>query len=78
MYLASTLDGPLGIAAALQAAAVVNPDRPCGLGTLAMFEGRADPIPISGGFMRAPDGVGLGAGLRAWYGRLEWDGIYGG
>ena len=78
VYLASTLDGPLGIAAALQAAAVVNPDRPCGLGTLAMFEGRADPIPISGGFMRAPDGVGLGAGLRAWYGRLEWDGIHGG
>lgn len=69
VYLASTLDGPLGIAAALQAAAVVRPDRPCGLGTLTMFEQRQDPIPARGGLMSVPDGVGLGTGLRTWYGR---------
>ena len=70
VYLASTLDGPLGIAAALHAAAVVRPDRPSGLGTLTMFEQQPNPIPVSGGFMRVPEGVGLGDGLRAWYGRL--------
>ena len=45
VYLASTLDGPLGIAAALHAAAAIGPDRPCGLATLPMFEGRTDPMP---------------------------------
>jgi L-Ala-D/L-Glu epimerase len=34
IYLASTLNGPLGIAAALHAAAAVRPDRPGGLATL--------------------------------------------
>ena len=44
VYLASTLDGPLGIAAALHAAAAVKPDRPCGLATLGLFD-RPDPLP---------------------------------
>jgi L-Ala-D/L-Glu epimerase len=69
VYLASMLDGPLGIAAALHAAAVMNPDRFCGLATLALFEGRGDPLPPVAGRMSAPDGQGLGSGLLEWYGR---------
>ena len=68
IYLASTLDGPLGIAAALHAAAVVHPDRPCGLATLGLFEDRADPLVPAHGELAAPGGAGLGDGLRAWYG----------
>ena len=67
VYLASTLDGPLGIAAALHAAAVVGPDRPCGLATLAQFAGREDPLPASAGAIAAPVGPGLGDGLLQWY-----------
>ena len=44
VYLASTLDGPLGIAAALHAASAIRPDRPCGLATLGLFAGREDPL----------------------------------
>jgi L-alanine-DL-glutamate epimerase-like enolase superfamily enzyme len=58
VYLASTLDGPLGIAAALHAATVVRPDRPCGLATLAQFES-VDPLPPVAGTMTAPSGPGL-------------------
>jgi L-alanine-DL-glutamate epimerase-like enolase superfamily enzyme len=60
VYLASTLDGPLGIAAALHAAAVVRPDRPCGLATLALFEGRPNPLPAVSGRIAVPAGPGLG------------------
>ncbi len=67
VYLASTLDGPLGIAAALHAAAEIRPDRPCGLATLGVFEAREDPMPASNGFMHLPGGAGLGDGLLAWY-----------
>jgi L-alanine-DL-glutamate epimerase-like enolase superfamily enzyme len=67
VYLASTFDGPLGIAAALHAAAVLEPRRPCGLATLALFEGRGDPLPVVGGRIAAPEGPGLGDGLAAWY-----------
>ncbi len=67
VYLASTLDGPLGIAAALHAAAVIAPDRPCGLSTLAQFAGREDPLPASGGTIATPAGPGLGDGLLDWY-----------
>jgi L-alanine-DL-glutamate epimerase-like enolase superfamily enzyme len=67
VYLASTLDGPLGIAAALHAAAVIAPDRPCGLATLGLFETPPDaPMPASGR-IAVPPGPGLGDGLRAWY-----------
>lgn len=70
VYLASTLDGPLGIAAALHAAAVVRPDRHCGLATLGRFE-RAVPETLqpAGGRMRTPAGPGLGDGLLGWYGQ---------
>jgi L-alanine-DL-glutamate epimerase-like enolase superfamily enzyme len=62
VYLASTLDGPLGIAGALHAAAVLRPSRPCGLATLGAFEGvEVDPVlAVEGGFMRVPGGPGLG------------------
>ena len=68
VYLASMLDGPLGIAAALHAAAVIDPDRPCGLATLSAFEGRDEVISASEGAMRVPGGAGLGEGLVSWYG----------
>jgi L-Ala-D/L-Glu epimerase len=68
VYLASTLDGPLGIAAALHAAAVIRPDRPCGLATLALFDGRRDPLQAVQGRIAVPGGAGLGDGLISWYG----------
>ena len=68
IYLASTLDGPIGIAAALHAAALIRPDRPSGLATLRLFEGRGDPLPAEHGRMTAPAGPGLGDGLLDWYG----------
>jgi o-succinylbenzoate synthase len=67
VYLASTLDGPLGIAAALHAAAAIAPDRPCGLATLGTFEDRHDPLPATNGRITAPVGPGLGEGLISWY-----------
>jgi o-succinylbenzoate synthase len=67
VYLASTLDGPLGIAAALHAAAVIKPDRPCGLATLTVFADRTDPIPAANGLIAAPTGSGLGDRLLDWY-----------
>jgi L-alanine-DL-glutamate epimerase-like enolase superfamily enzyme len=66
LYLASTLDGPLGIAAALQVAAVLGPDRPCGLSTLERFEA-ASPIVVDSGWLAPPAGPGLGDGLLGWY-----------
>ena len=68
VYLASTLDGPLGIAAALHAAAAIKPDRPCGLATLGAFEDRQDPLPATHGRIGTPAGPGLGDGLLGWYG----------
>jgi L-alanine-DL-glutamate epimerase-like enolase superfamily enzyme len=62
VYIASTFDGPLGIAAALHAAAAIEPERACGLATLGAFEG-LDPDPVLAvrdGLMRAPDRPGLG------------------
>lgn len=67
VYLASMLDGPLGIAAALHAAAVVRPDFPCGLATLELFDGRSDPLPAQEGRMVVPAAPGLGEGLLDWY-----------
>jgi L-alanine-DL-glutamate epimerase-like enolase superfamily enzyme len=72
VYLASTLDGPLGIAAALHAAAVLRPDRFCGLATLGLFAGREDPLRSSRGQIAPPSGAGLGDGLLEWYGRSDW------
>ena len=62
VYLASTLDGPLGIAGALHAAAVLRPTRPCGLATLDAFDGvHVDPaLRVVRGCMRVPTAAGLG------------------
>jgi L-Ala-D/L-Glu epimerase len=62
-YLASTLDGPLGIAAALHAAAALaarGPLPPCGLATLSLFEGLAERLPIHEGQIVVPRAPGLG------------------
>lgn len=67
VYLASSLDGPLGIAAALHAAAIVAPDRACGLATLPMFDRRPDPLPAHGGSIAVPAAPGLGDELERWY-----------
>jgi o-succinylbenzoate synthase len=66
VYLASSLDGPLGIAAALHAAAVVRPELPCGLATLSMFA-RAHRLGAPAPRLRPPPGAGLGHGLVQWY-----------
>jgi o-succinylbenzoate synthase len=68
VYLASTLDGPLGIAAALHAAQAIAPDRPSGLATLRLFESSKDLLPVRDGRMAVSAGVGLGEGLLGWYG----------
>lgn len=67
IYLASTLDGPLALAAALHAAVAIRPELPCGLATLGVFADRANPLPTGGGRISLPLGPGLGEGLREWY-----------
>ncbi len=57
-YLASTLDGPLGIAAALHCAAALRVGPACGLATLAVLE-VDDPLPVSRGRIAVPTGPGL-------------------
>jgi L-Ala-D/L-Glu epimerase len=59
-YLASTYDGPLGIAAALHAGAALAPLPHCGLATLGLFEGLAGVLPIHEGRIAVPTGPGLG------------------
>jgi L-alanine-DL-glutamate epimerase-like enolase superfamily enzyme len=61
-WLSSTLDGPWGIAAALQLAASERLSLACGLGTLRLFDAeiaRALPAPERG-LMAVPQGPGLG------------------
>jgi L-Ala-D/L-Glu epimerase len=63
VYLASSLDGPLGVAAALHAAAALSSRGPmphCGLATLALFADIADPLPARGGAIAVPVAGGLG------------------
>ncbi len=67
VYIASLLDGPLGIAAALHTAQAIGPDRPCGLATLGLFEARSDPLPPRAGTISPPLSPGLGSQLLAWY-----------
>src|SRR5439155_27316511 len=61
-YVSSTLDGPWGIAAALQLASAESISLHCGLATLDLFDaaiGDALPSP-KGGRMDVPAGPGLG------------------
>lgn len=67
VYLASTLEGPIGIAGALHAAAAIGVDRPCGLATLDLFERPCPAITVRDGTLSAPEGPGLGDGLASWY-----------
>ena len=60
VYISSTYDGPLGIAAALHAAAALAPLPACGLATLALFEGAPTQFPVAGGRIAVPTGPGLG------------------
>lgn len=63
VYLASTLDGPLGVAAALHAAAALASRGPlphCGLATLALFAGLENPLPAREGRIAVPATGGLG------------------
>ena len=63
VYLASTLDGPLGIAAALHAAAALasrGPVPPCGLATLGLFEDVENPFVTVEGAITLPTAPGLG------------------
>ncbi len=61
VYLASTLDGPLGIAAAVHCAAALGVALPCGLATLDRFPG-LDPgiLAPEHGTIAVPTGPGLG------------------
>jgi o-succinylbenzoate synthase len=64
-FLSSTLDGPWGIAAALQLAASENLSLACGLATLELFDAslaRALPPPDRG-LMAVPQGPGLGVAV---------------
>ncbi len=67
VLIASTLDGPLGIAAALHAAVAVAPARACGLATLDRFAA-TNPLPVRAGRLNLPGGPGLGGAFSAWYG----------
>ena len=62
-YLASTLDGPVGTAAALHAAAALAARGPlphCGLATLGLFAGIEDQLPPREGEIALPAAPGLG------------------
>lgn len=59
VYLASTLDGPLGIAAALHCASALRVELPCGLATLGALALDDDPLPARDGRIAVPAGPGL-------------------
>jgi L-alanine-DL-glutamate epimerase-like enolase superfamily enzyme len=63
VYLASTLDGPLGIAAAVHAAAALASRGSvphCGLATLELFADIENPLPARSGAIAVPTAPGLG------------------
>ena len=60
--MASSLDGPLGIAAGLHAAAALGATRPvppCGLATLGLFEDLGTLLAPRDGTIAVPAGPGL-------------------
>lgn len=63
VYLASSFDGPAGIAGALHAAAALGALPACGLATLGLFAESDRRLPVRDGRMAVPDGPGLGLGL---------------
>ncbi|HXW59006.1 MAG TPA: enolase C-terminal domain-like protein [Solirubrobacteraceae bacterium] len=63
VYVGSSLDGPLGVAAAVHAAVALASRgslAPCGLATLSMFASLDDPLLPQGGELVAPSAPGLG------------------
>ncbi len=65
-FLSSTLDGPWGIAAALQLAAAEEVTLACGLATLGLFDSRVATAlpPPRGGTLEVPAGPGLGVNVE--------------
>ncbi len=60
VYVASTFDGPLGVAAGLHAAAALAPLPACGLATLGLFRDvGAHPFEVNHGVIAVPDAPGL-------------------
>lgn len=62
-YVSSTLDGPLGIAAGVHAAAALASRGPvpyCGLATLGLFAGIEEQLPVRNGLIAVPGEPGLG------------------
>lgn len=62
VYLASTIDGPLGIAAAAHCAAALRVELPCGLATLELLDGDdagGGRLAVRQGRLRVPSGPGL-------------------
>ena len=60
VYVASTFDGPLGIAAAVHCAAALRPSAASGLGTLEFFEDEFDVLSLEDGAIAVPVKPGLG------------------
>ncbi|HEV7750055.1 MAG TPA: mandelate racemase/muconate lactonizing enzyme family protein [Baekduia sp.] len=60
VYVASTIDGPLGIAAALHCAAALRVELPCGLATLDLLAEDDGLLPVHHGRLLVPRGPGLG------------------
>ncbi len=58
-YVASTFDGPLGIAAALHAAAALRIEAACGLATLDLFADCEHTLTVRDGAIAVPRGPGL-------------------
>ena len=58
-YVASTFDGPLGIAAAVHATAALRLQAACGLATLDLFEGVDHPFGVRDGAIAVPRVPGL-------------------
>jgi L-alanine-DL-glutamate epimerase-like enolase superfamily enzyme len=59
VYVTSTYEGPIGVAAALHAAAALAPLPACGLATLELFD-EPSPLPVRGGHLAVPVTPGLG------------------
>jgi L-alanine-DL-glutamate epimerase-like enolase superfamily enzyme len=59
VYVASSLDGPLGVAAALHAAAALGPLPHCGLATLGLYSGLEGVLAPRAGAITLPAGPGL-------------------
>jgi L-alanine-DL-glutamate epimerase-like enolase superfamily enzyme len=60
-YISSTYDGPIGIAAALHAAAALAPLPACGLATLELFDSGRSPYPVEQGTIAVPTAPGISA-----------------